>query len=98
MKDWMGYVYQQKPAPTNFTGVDVTLYAIDPNNNYIIMGSTTTDMNGLYHLTWTAPEVPGDYTVYAVFDGSNGYWGSKAVTAMVVAEGPSATSSPPPTH
>ena len=27
MKDWMGYVYQQKPEPTNFTGVQVQLYA-----------------------------------------------------------------------
>ena len=25
MKDWMGYVYQQKPLPTNFTGVPVTI-------------------------------------------------------------------------
>jgi len=97
MKDWMGFVYQQKPVPTNFTGVDVKLYALDPNNNYITIGSTTTDINGLYHLSWTAPDVPGDYTVYAVFDGSNGYWGSNAVTAMVVAE-PSATPTTPPTQ
>jgi len=94
MKDWMGYVYQQKPAPTNFTGVQVTLMALDPNNNYITLGSATTDENGLYHFTWTTPNVPGDYTVYAVFNGNNGYWGSKAETNMVVAESPQATVTP----
>ena len=35
MTAWMGYVYQQQPEPTNFTGVTVTLTAIDPNNNFI---------------------------------------------------------------
>ena len=52
MKDWMAYVYQQKPAPTNFTGVTVTLMAIDPNGNYVTLGTSTTDANGIYHLTW----------------------------------------------
>ena len=35
MKDWMGYVYQQKPLPTNFTGVPVSIDAVDPNGNFI---------------------------------------------------------------
>ncbi len=96
MKDWMGYIYQQKPAPTNFTGVPVNIVAIDPNNNYVTLGTTNTDINGMYHLTWTAPNIPGDYVVYAVFDGTNGYWGSKAVTAMVVTEALS-TPTPAPT-
>jgi hypothetical protein len=86
MKDWMAYVYQQKPAPTNFTGVTVTVMALDPNHNYVVLGTTTTDANGIYHLTWTTPTVPGDYTVYAVFAGTNGYWGSKAEANMVVTE------------
>ena len=50
MKDWMGYVYQQKPAPTNFTGVTVTIMALDPNDNYVVLGTTTTDANGIYQL------------------------------------------------
>ena len=29
MTDWMGYVYQQKPLPTNFTGVEVTINVLD---------------------------------------------------------------------
>ena len=94
MKDWMGYVYQQKPLPTNFTGVPISIVAIDPNNNYITLGTATTDTNGLFHYTWTTPNVPGDYTVYATFDGTNGYWPSKAVTAMTVTEAPQATAAP----
>ena len=32
---WMEYVYMQKAAPTsNFTGVPVTLYVLDSNNNF----------------------------------------------------------------
>ena len=34
MKDWMGYVYQQKPLPTDFVGVEVEINVIDSNNNY----------------------------------------------------------------
>jgi hypothetical protein len=33
-KDWMEYVYQQKPIPNDFTGVPVTLYDLDSNSNY----------------------------------------------------------------
>ncbi len=31
---WMEYVYMQQPEPTNVTGVPVTLYVLDSNNNY----------------------------------------------------------------
>ena len=93
----MGYVYQQKPLPTNFTGVPVSIVAIDPNGNSITLGTATTDPNGLFHYTWTTPNVPGDYTVYATFAGTNGYWPSNAVTAMTVAEAPQATAAPTPT-
>jgi hypothetical protein len=48
MKDWMGYVYQQKPVPTNFTGVTVSLYVTDSNGNYRQIGETTTNANGKY--------------------------------------------------
>ncbi len=80
--------------PTNFTGVPISIVAIDPNNNYITLGTATTDTNGLFHYTWTTPNVPGDYTVYATFDGTNGYWPSKAVTATTVTEAPQATAAP----
>ena len=35
---WMQYVYMQYPMPTNVTGVPVTIYAIDPNGNQVILG------------------------------------------------------------
>jgi hypothetical protein len=92
MKDWMGYVYQQKPLPSNFTGVSVSINAFDPNGNYIHIADATTNANGLFHYTWTAPNVPGDYSVYATFAGTNGYWPSNAATNMnVQAEHPTAT-------
>ena len=28
MSEWMSYVYQQQPIPTNFTGVQVQLYVL----------------------------------------------------------------------
>jgi len=98
MKDWMEYVYQQQPEPTNFTGVPVTLTAIDPNGNFITLGTATTASNGLYHYTWTPPSVPGSYLITATFAGTNGYWGSNAQTAMVVQNAPATpapTAAPP---
>jgi outer membrane protein assembly factor BamB len=83
MKDWMGYVYQQKPLPTDFTGVPVTLYVLDSNNNYRSIGTATTDASGTYRLTWT-PDIPGSYTVFANFQGTNGYWPSTAEDGFTV--------------
>jgi len=85
MKDWMGYVYQQKPIPTVFTGVLVSLYVTDSNGNYREIGTTTTNSNGKYTFTWT-PDIPGDFTVYAVFDGTNAYWPSSDTTSFTVSE------------
>jgi hypothetical protein len=90
MKDWMGYVYQQKPLPTNFTGVDVTLDVLDSNGNYRSIGTATTDATGTYRLTWT-PDIPGDFTVIATFDGTNGYWPSYAEDGFTVMEAPMTT-------
>jgi hypothetical protein len=95
MKDWMGYVYQQQAAPTNFTGVPVSIDAIDPNNNYIHLGDATTNANGLFCYTWSAPNIPGDYLVTATFAGTNGYWPSNAQTGVTV-QAPSSTASQVP--
>jgi outer membrane protein assembly factor BamB len=86
MTDWMEHVYQQRPLPTNFTGVPVSIDATDPNGNYIHIGDTTTDVNGVFHCTWTTPNVPGDYSVKATFSGSNGYWPSNAESNINVQE------------
>ncbi len=94
MGDWMGYVYQQKPLPTNFLGVDVDISVLDSNNNYRSIGTTTTDAKGQYSLVWT-PDISGTYQVVASFAGTNGYWPSSATTAFNVME---AAPTPAPTE
>lgn len=91
----MGYVYQQKPLPTNFTGVEVVVNVIDNNGNYRTIGTTTSDIYGNYKVIWT-PDITGDYIVLASFAGSNGYWPSSAETSFTVDEA-AATPTPVPT-
>ena len=97
MEAWMGYVYQQQPEPTTFTGVQVTISVTDSNGNHYNIGTTTTNALGEYGLTWT-PIITGNYTVYATFAGTNGYWPSSASTyfyAGTPAPTPAPTASPP---
>jgi outer membrane protein assembly factor BamB len=96
MSAWMEYVYMQKPRPTNTTGVEVLLSVVDPNNNCYEVGRATTDANGMFKLAFT-PQVPGEYTVIASFEGSESYWSSSAETAISVNEAPAATPEPTPT-
>jgi hypothetical protein len=96
MREWMGHVYQQKPLPTNFTGVDVTIDVIDSNGNYRNIGTATTDSTGAYSLQWK-PDIEGKYTVIATFAGTNGYWPSHSETSFAVdpaAPTPAPTESP----
>ncbi|MDR1991888.1 MAG: PQQ-binding-like beta-propeller repeat protein [Nitrososphaerota archaeon] len=83
MREWMGHIYQQKPLPTNFTGVEVTISVVDANNNQRVIGSAQTGENGAYSLQWV-PDIPGKYTVIATFGGTNGYWPSHAETSFAV--------------
>jgi hypothetical protein len=85
MSEWMRYVFMQFPRPTNTTGVEVNVYVVDSNNNYRLIGSTTSDDTGDFSLTWK-PDVPGNYTVIASFDGSNSYYPSFAKSSFVVDE------------
>jgi len=96
MTEWMEYVYQQKPRPTNVTGVEVVLSVLDPNNNHYEVGRATSDANGFYSCAFTPP-VPGKYTVIATFAGSQGYWPSQAETAITVEDAPAETPGPTPT-
>ncbi len=89
MTQWMEYLYQQKPMPTNATGVPVILSVVDSNGNYRQIGQTTSDANGFYSFSW-APDIAGKYTLYASFAGSESYWSSHAETAF------SATNAPTP--
>ncbi len=83
MSEWMEYMYQQQPKPTNATGVPVTLTALDPNGNTEVIGTVTSDAAGMYKIMWTPP-VPGAYTIIATFAGTNSYYASSAETALGV--------------
>jgi hypothetical protein len=98
MAAWMGYVYDQQPEPTNFVGVPVQIAVLDSNGNHYPIGTVTTDPSGSYSLTWS-PVIPGNFTVYATFAGTGGYWPSYA-EAHFYAPAPSPTAAPtasPPT-
>ena len=83
MDAWMEYLYHDRPIPANATGVPVSLHAIDPNGNYIPIGTVTSDMTGAYGIVFT-PEVPGTYQIFANFAGSNAYGSSSAQTYLAV--------------
>jgi outer membrane protein assembly factor BamB len=95
MTQWMAYVYMQKSRPANATGVTVTLSVVDANNNCREIGTTTSDANGFFSYEWT-PDIPGKYTVFASFAGSEGYWPSQAESAFTVMAEPEATAAPTP--
>jgi hypothetical protein len=92
MTQFMEAVYQQQPMPTNITGVPVTLSVTDSNGNHYNIGTTTTNANGFYSLTWT-PIITGNYTVTATFAGTQSYYGSSA-NAAFYAGSPPATPAP----
>jgi hypothetical protein len=93
MYDWMGYVYQQKPFPSECRGVPVRIDVLDANGNYRQIGNATTDVSGVYTFDWM-PDIPGKYNVIVTFEGNNGYWQSYAETSFVVDPAPPTT--PPP--
>jgi outer membrane protein assembly factor BamB len=92
MTQFMEAVYEQQPIPSNIAGVPVTLYVLDSNNNYRSIGTTTTNAQGEYGLTWK-PDITGNYTITAVFGGTHSYYGSSASTYFY-AGSPSATPAP----
>ena len=94
MSQWMEYVYMQQPAPTNATGVPVSINVIDSNNNTRQIGTTTSDSSGMFTFAWT-PDITGSYTVIATFAGSNSYYPSSAETSFV-ATAAASTASPYP--
>jgi len=79
MSQWMQYLFEQSPKPTNATGVPVTLTDIDPNGNTYTIGTTTSDINGQYSFAFT-PNVAGKYTIVATFGGTNSYYASSGET------------------
>jgi hypothetical protein len=87
MSEWMEYVYMQKPLPTNATGVTVYIDVLDSNGNYRNIGTTTSDLSGMFSFTW-APDIPGDFTVVATFAGSESYYASYSETTFTAVEAP----------
>ena len=91
MSQFMETVYMQQPMPNNITGVQLTIEVLDSNGNYRSIGTTNSDSNGMFSLTWT-PDIPGDYTLFASFAGSQSYYPSSAETAFHATEAaPTAT-------
>jgi hypothetical protein len=82
-KEWMEYVYMQKPRPTTTIGVPIQLSVVDSNGNYRTIGATTSDADGYFSYNWI-PDIEGKYTIYASFGGSESYWPSHAVSSFLV--------------
>ena len=66
---------------------------LDPNGNCYDVATATTDLDGFYSATFTPP-VPGKYTVYVTYAGSESYWPSSAVSAINVENAPEPTVAP----
>jgi hypothetical protein len=88
---FMEYLYEQQAKPSNLTGVLVKIDAIDPNGNYINLGSTTTDSNGYYNFQVNPSMLAageGTYQVNARFEGTNSYRSSNAESAFTINPAP----------
>lgn len=96
MTDWMKYVYQQTSRPLNMQGVPVTISVVDSNDNYRTIGTTVSDQDGFFSFSWL-PDIEGQYTLYASFEGSNSYYSSHAVSSFTV-DPAAPTPTPQPTQ
>lgn len=93
MSAWMLHVYKQFARPTNASGVEVIIHVLDENGNFREIGRTTSDSDGYFSFKWI-PDIPGKFTVHALFAGSHAYWPSSDETSFAVDEAPPET--PPP--
>jgi hypothetical protein len=97
MQQFMEAVYMQQPMPHNLTGVPITIYVLDSNGNYRVIGTTTSQTDGTFALTWT-PDISGDFIVTASFDGTESYYAAHASAAFHASEAatptPGATGAP----
>jgi hypothetical protein len=93
MSQWMLYVYKQFERPTNCSGVQVELSAIDSNMNTVPIGTAWSDTYGNYGFSWT-PSTAGTYQIVATFLGSKAYYGSTATTYLTVGPAPATPETP----
>jgi len=86
---WMMYVYKQIKSPDeasvrpDATGVSVKIEVVNPNNEYEMLGTTTSDTYGNWAYSFK-PDVEGTYMIIATFEGSGAYYGSAATTYLKV--------------
>jgi outer membrane protein assembly factor BamB len=87
MSEWMLHVYKQFEKPMDTKGVDISIWAFDPNGNEVHIGDTTSDASGKFSYTYT-PTTAGDHEIYAYFMGSKSYYGTYAKTDITVMAAP----------
>ncbi len=92
MSAWMEYLHMQKPKPTDATGVQVELNAIDSEGNSIDIGTATSDTSGNFGFSWT-PSIEGTYQIVAKFAGTNSYGSSEDTTYLIVGSASESTGS-----
>jgi hypothetical protein len=96
MSSWMQYLYNNKPMPTNATGVTVLLQAKYSNGTLIDISHVTSDSMGHYEYAWTPP-TQDTYKIIATFEGSESYWSSTEQTGLAVTKAVSPVVTPTPT-
>ena len=90
MSEWMLYVYKQFERPADAMGVPVKIQIVDPAGTYAWIGTATSDAYGHYAYSFI-PQMEGQYTIIATFDGSGSYFGAQEITYLLV--GPAVTPS-----
>jgi len=83
MSEWMLYVYKQFEMPEDATGVTVVFNWVDSEGVWHDMDRTKTDTSGTFSYVWH-PDTEGTCKIIATFEGSGGYYGSRAETTFVV--------------
>ena len=83
MTGQMEYLHMNRPAPTNTTGVLVTLVATAADGTTISIGQTTSNAQGHFTFQWTPPDAKL-YTISATFAGDDSYWSSSAISDLNV--------------
>jgi hypothetical protein len=83
MSEWMLYVYKQFEMPENATGVEVVFNWVDSEGEMHDLYRTKTDTTGTFSYVWY-PDTEGTCKIIATFEGSEGYYGSRAETTIVV--------------
>jgi hypothetical protein len=83
MSEWMLYVYKQFEMPEDAIGVEVVFNWVDSEGEWHDLYRTKSDTSGTYSYVWY-PDTEGTCKIIATFTGSEGYYGSRAETTIVV--------------